>query len=103
MVVSLGLDGDRVESGRRSLVMAEPGSGRGLIEDLHDLRAEAARELPAAAERVLARDPALLVRGSSERQVGFAEQPVMGDHAVAGGEYVRQIGLHTAVDCNRVL
>lgn len=37
MVISLGLDRDRVEPGSRGLGMAEAGTGGGLVEDLHDL------------------------------------------------------------------
>jgi len=36
--------------------------GAALVEDLHDLGAQAAGELPVPAERVLPGDPALLVR-----------------------------------------
>ncbi len=79
-------------------MVAQPGAGGGLVEDLDDLGAEAAGELPAAAERVLAGDPALLVGGGAERQVGVAEQPVVGDDAVAGGEHVGQAGAHLPVD-----
>ena len=67
-------------------MVAQPGAGGDEVEDLDDLGAEAAGELAAAAERVLAGDPALLVGGGAERQVGLAEQPVVGDDAVAGGE-----------------
>jgi len=74
-----------------------------LVEDLDDLGAEAARELPAAAQRVLSGDPALLVGGGAERQVSLAEQAMVGDHAVTGGEDVRQAASHTAVDGNRSL
>src|SRR6266851_896953 len=69
VVIRLGLHRDRVEPGCRGLVVAETRSGSGLVEDLHDLGAEAAGELPARAERVLARDPALLVRGGTKRQI----------------------------------
>ena len=89
VVVGLGADGDRVEPGRGGLVVAQPGAGGGLVEDLDDLGAEAAGELPAAAAGVLPGDAALLVGGGAERQVGLAEQPVVGDHAVAGGVDVR--------------
>jgi hypothetical protein len=47
---------------------------------------------------VLPGDPALLVRGGAQRQVGLAEQPVVGDDAVPGGEHVGQAGPHAAVD-----
>ena len=56
-----------------------------------------------AAERVLACDAALLVRGGAERQVGLAEEAVVGDDAVAGGEDVGKVGAHLAVDDDRVL
>ncbi len=69
VVVSIGLNSNRVESGRGGFVMPETRSRRGLVEDLHHLRAEAAPELPVAAERVLAGDPALLVRGGTQRQI----------------------------------
>jgi hypothetical protein len=78
--------------------VAEPGAGRGVVEDLDDLRAEAASELPVAAEGVLAGDPALLVRRGTEREVGLPEQSVMGDDAVARGENIRQAGLHGGID-----
>ena len=87
--------------GRGGLVVAQPGAGGGLVEDLHDLGAEAPGELADAAEGVLSRDPALLVRGGAERQVGLAEQPVMGDHAVARGEHVGQVGPHAPVHRDR--
>ena len=102
VVVGLGSDGDRVEPGRGGLVVAQAGAGGGLVEDLDDLGAEAAGELPVPAQRVLAGDPALLVRGGAERQVGLAEQPVVGDDAVTGGEDVRQVGPHPPVDGDRV-
>jgi hypothetical protein len=60
MVIGLGLDSDRVEPGGFGFVVAQPGAGGGLVEDLRDLGAEAARELPGPAERVLPGDPALL-------------------------------------------
>ena len=103
MVIGFGGDGDRVEPGRGRFVVAEPGPGGGLVEDLHDLGAQAARELPVAAEGVLPGDPALLVRGGAQRQVGFAEQPVVGDHAVPGGEHIGQVCPHAAVDRDRAL
>ena len=96
VVVGLRSDGDRVEPGRGGLVVAQAGAGGGVVEDLHDLGAEAAGELPVPAERVLAGDAALLVRGGAERQVGLAEQPVVGDDAVAGGEHVGEAGPHAA-------
>jgi hypothetical protein len=49
----------------------------GLVEDLDHLCAEAAGEVPAPAERVLAGYPALLVGGGSQREVGLAEQPMV--------------------------
>jgi hypothetical protein len=39
MVVSLGFDGNGVESGRDGFVVAQPGAGGGLVEDLHHLGA----------------------------------------------------------------
>ena len=101
VVVGLGLDGDRVVPGGGGLMVAQPGAGGGLVEDLHDLGAEAAGELPVPAEGVLPRDPALLVGGGAERQVGLAEQPVVGDHAVAGSEHVGEIGAHAPVHGDR--
>ena len=103
MVIGFGSDGDRVEPGRGRFVVPQPGPGGGLVEDLHHLGAQAARELPVAAERVLPGDPALLVRGGAQRQVRFAEQPVVGDHAVPGGEHIGQAGPHPAVDRDRAL
>ena len=82
-------------------MVAQARAGGGLVENLHDLGAEAAGELPVPAERVLARDPALLVRGGAEREVGLAEQPVVGDDAVAGGEDVGQAGPHLPVHRDR--
>ena len=83
-----------VEPGGGGFVVAQPGAGGDQVEDLHDLGAEAAGELAGPAEGVLAGDPALLVRGGAQRQVGLAEQPVVGDHAVPGGAHVRQAGAH---------
>jgi hypothetical protein len=70
-------------------VVAQPGPGGGLVEDLHHLGVEAAGKLPVPAEGVFPGDPALLVGDGAERQIGLAEQPVVGDHAVPGGEHVR--------------
>ena len=103
MVIGLGPDGDRVEPGRGRFVVAQPGPGGGLVEDLHDLGAEAAGELPVPAEGVFPGDPALLVRGGAQRQIGLAEQPVVGDHAVPGRVNVGQAGPHPAVDRDRAL
>src|SRR6476659_6240540 len=89
VVIGGRFDGDRVESGGGGFVVAQAGAGGGLVEDLDDLGAEAAGELPVAAEGVLPGDPALLVGGGAERQVRLAEEPVVGDHAVPGGEDVR--------------
>ena len=97
MVVGLGLDGDGVESGRGCFGEPEAGAGGDEVEDLDDLGAEAAGELAVPAERVLAGDPALLVRGGAERKVGVAEQPVMGHYAVSGGEHAREAGAHVPV------
>ena len=94
MVVGLEGDGHRVVPGRGGLVVAQPGAGGGLVEDLDDLGAEAAGELAVPAGGVLPGDPALLVRGGAERQVGLAEQPVVGDHAVPGGVDAGQAGAH---------
>ena len=41
--------------------------------------------------------------GGAERQVGGAEQAVVGDDAVAGGEHVGEVGAHLAVDGDRAL
>ncbi len=84
-------------------MVAQAGAGGGLVEDLDDLGAEAAGELPVPAEGVLPGDPALLVGGGAQRQVGLAEQPVVGDDAVPGGEHVRQAGAHLPVDGDRAL
>jgi hypothetical protein len=98
VVIGGGLGGDRVESGRGGFVVAQPGAGGGLAEDLDDLGAQAAGKLPVPAQRVLPGDPALLVRGGAQRQVRLAKQPVVSDHAVPGGEDVRQAGPHHRVD-----
>ena len=98
MIVSLGGDGHGVEACGGRFVVAEPGAGGGHLEDLDDLGAQAASELPPAAQSVLAGYPALLMRGRAERQVGFAQQPVVGDDAVSGGEHVGQAGPHRSVD-----
>ena len=98
VVVGGGFCGDRVESGGGGFVVAQAGAGGSLVEDLDDLGAQAAGELPVPAEGVLPGDPALLVRGSAERQVRLAEQPVVGDHAVPGREHVGQAGPHARVD-----
>ena len=41
MVIGLGFDGDWVEPGRCGFVVAQPGAGGGLVEDLDDLGAQA--------------------------------------------------------------
>ena len=82
-------------------MVAQPGAGGGVVEDLDDLGAEAAGELAVPAGGVLPGDPALLVRGGAERQVGLAEQPVVGDHAVPGRVDAGQPGPHPAVDGDR--
>jgi hypothetical protein len=48
MVVGLGLDSDRVKACRAGFVVAQARPGGGLVEDLHYLSAETARELAAA-------------------------------------------------------
>ena len=88
---------------RRGFAVAQAGAGGDEVEHLDDLRAEAAGELAGAAEGVLAGDPALLVRGGSEREVAGAEQSVVGDHAVTGGEDVGEVGAHLPVDDDRAL
>jgi hypothetical protein len=103
VVVGLGLDGDGVEPGGGRLVVAQPGPSGGLVEDLHDLGAEAARELPAPAQGVLPGDAALLVRGRAEREVSVAEQPVVCGDAVPGSEDVWQAGAHLPVHGHRAL
>ena len=57
--------------------------------------------LPVPAEGVLPGDPALLVRGGAERQVGLAEQPVVGDDAVPGRVDTRKAGAHLPVHGDR--
>jgi hypothetical protein len=75
-----------------------PGAGGDEVEDLDDLGAQAAREMGVAAERVLAGHATLLVSGGAQGEPGDAEQPVMGVHAVTGGEDVGQVGTHGFVD-----
>ena len=101
VVIGFGRDRDRVIPGGGSFVVAQAGAGGGLVEDLHDLGAEAAREFPGPAQGVLTGDPALLVGGGAERQVGLAEQPVMGDHAIPRGVHVGEIGPHAPVHGDR--
>src|ERR1019366_4575929 len=86
VVISLGLDGDRVEPGGGSFVVAQPGARGGLIEDLHHLGAQAPRELPVPADRVLTGDPALLVRGGAELLV---DEPAK--RRVNGGQHLGQL------------
>ena len=50
VVVGLESDADRVEPGCGGFVVAEPGAGGGMVEDLDDLGAEAAGELAVPAE-----------------------------------------------------
>ena len=61
MVVGLRRDGERVEAGDGRFVVAEAGSCGDEVEDLDDLRAEAAGELALSPECVLAGDPPLFV------------------------------------------
>ena len=98
-VIGGGLGGDRVESGGGGFVVAQPGAGGGLVEDLDDLGAQAAGELPVPAEGVLPGDPALLVRGGAQRQVCLAEQPMMGDHAVPGAQLQPRVRLPPGSPC----
>ena len=58
MVIGFGADRERLEPGRFGFVVAQPGAGGGLVEDLHDLGAQAPGEPPVPAERVLPGDPA---------------------------------------------
>jgi len=53
VVIGLGFGGDRGESGRSGFVVAQPGAGGGLVEDLDDLGAQAAGEPPVPAQGVL--------------------------------------------------
>src|SRR4029077_12160460 len=53
VVIGGGFGGDRVETGGGGFVVAEPGAGGGLVEDLDDLGAQADGEPPVAAEGVL--------------------------------------------------
>jgi hypothetical protein len=55
VVIGLGFGGDRGESGRSGFVVAQPGAGGGLVEDLDDLGAQAAGEPPVPAQGVLPR------------------------------------------------
>ena len=70
VVVGAAGHGERVVSDRGGLVVAQTGAGDDEVEDLDDLGAEAAGELAVPAEGVLPGDPALLVGGGAERQVG---------------------------------
>ncbi len=101
MVVRDGRRAVRREPGRDGFVITEPGAGGDQIEDLHHLRAERPGEAGVAADRVLARDPALLVRRRAERQIRDAQQAVVGDDAVAGRPDMRQPGAHLLVDDHR--
>jgi hypothetical protein len=53
VIVCLGAYGDGIVSGGLGFVVAHAGAGDGLVEDLHDLGAEAAGELPVPVGRVL--------------------------------------------------
>jgi hypothetical protein len=75
VVVGLPGDGNWLVSGRGGLVVAQPGAGGGVGEDLDDPGAQRAGELAVPAGGVLAGDPSLLVGGGAQRQVGLAEQP----------------------------
>ena len=50
MIIGLGFGGNRVEPGGGGFVVAQPGTGGGLVEDLDDLGAQAAGERPVPAE-----------------------------------------------------
>jgi hypothetical protein len=90
-VVVLGrADGKRVEPGRLGFLVAEAGTGHGQLEHLDHLGAQRAGELSIPADGGLAGDPALLVGGRAQRQVGgLVEQPVPGLDTVPGGQDVR--------------
>ena len=99
MVVGLELDGHRVEAGGNRLVVAQAGAGRHHVEDLDDLGAEAAGELPAPAEGVLAGHPALLVGRGPEREVGEARAGGGGSTTQSPAAKTRsQVGPHVPVD-----
>ena len=84
-------------------MVAQPGAGGGVVEDLPPPGCQAYRELPVAAEGVLPGDPALLVRSGAQRQVRHPEQPVVSDHAVPSGENIGQVSVHAGVDRDRAL
>jgi len=101
VVVCLGPDGDRVKASSEGLVIAQAGAGHGIVEDFDHLGAETPGKGTVAAEGVLARYPPLLVGGGPERQVGFPEEAVMSDNAVASSENVREVCPHLPVDGDR--
>jgi len=76
VVVRPAFDGERIESGRGRFVIAQARARCDVVEDLDDLGAQAAGVLTAAAERVLARDASLLVRGRAQRD---RTRPAAGD------------------------
>ena len=101
VVIGLGAHRDRIEPSGDRFVVAQPGAGRGLLEDFHDLGAEAASELPVPPGGVFPGDPALLVGGGAQRQVRLPQQPVVGDHAIPGRVNVGQPGPHHRVNRDR--
>ena len=75
VVVGLGGHGQRLVPGGPCFVVPEARARCDEVKDLDDLGPEAAHELAVAAERVLGRDPPLLVRGGSEREVRVPSRP----------------------------
>ena len=69
VVVGGGFGGDRVESGGGGFVVAQAGAGGGLVEDLDDLGAQAAGELPVPARFSPATRPCLCAVVPSGRYV----------------------------------
>src|SRR5262249_54956955 len=103
VVMAVGWRGAGVVPGCGGFGVAQPGTGGGLVEAFDDLGAEAAGEPPVPAEGVLPGDPPLFVGGRAQRQVGFAEQAVVGDHAVPGGEHIPHVRPHLPVPRDRGL
>ena len=69
VIVGTRLAGDGGPAAIRGegFVFAQTGAGGDEVEDLHDLGAQAAREVGAAADSVLAGHAALFVSGRAER------------------------------------
>jgi hypothetical protein len=84
------------------LMIEQLRSGNREIEDFDALRADGAGELPIAADGILPGGSALLVSDRAQEDVGRpVEEAVVCFNAVTRREYIWEVRLHAARDCDR--